>query len=89
MWMMFLSELGPLPVPSTQSSSVTIHSPRELVLTAQETEVLNQVSSQPTSIDEILRACKIESSRVLATLTILEMRRLIRRQPGNLYVRHD
>lgn len=84
-----LSELGPLPVPSTQSSSVTIHSPRELVLTAQETEVLNQVSSQPTSIDEILRACKIESSRVLATLTILEMRRLIRRQPGNLYVRHD
>lgn len=84
-----LSELGPLPVPSSQSSSVTIHSPRELVLTAQETEVLNQISSQPMPIDEILRACRIESSRVLATLTILEMRRLIRRQPGNSYVRHD
>jgi len=84
-----LSELGPLPVPSSQSSSVTIHSPRELVLTAQETEVLNQISLQPTSIDEILRACSIESSRVLATLTVLEMRRLIRRLPGNLYVRHD
>ena len=76
-------------MPSTQSASVTIHSPRELVLTVQETEVLNQISSQPTGIDEILRACKLESSRVLATLTMLEMRRLIRRQPGNSYVRHD
>ena len=84
-----LSELGPLPVPSTQSASVTIHSPRELVLTMQETEVLNQISSQPTGIDEILRACNLESSRVLATLTMLEMRRLIRRLPGNSYVRHD
>ncbi len=84
-----LSELGPLPVPSTQSASVIIHSPRELVLTVQETEVLNQITSQPTGIDEILRACKLESSRVLATLTMLEMRRLIRRLPGNSYVRHD
>ena len=84
-----LSELGPLPVPSTQSSSVTIHSPRELALTAQESEVLNHIGSQPVSIDEILRGCKIESSRVLATLTVLEMRRLVRRLPGNAYVRHD
>ncbi len=84
-----LSELGPLPVPSTQSSSVTIHSPRELILTGQETEVLNHISSQPTGVDEVLRACKMESSRVLATLTVLEMRRLIRRLPGNSYVRHD
>ena len=70
-----LSELGPLSVPSTQSASVTIHSPRELVLTVQETEVLNQISSQPTPIDEILRACagRMESSRVLATLTVLEI----------------
>lgn len=84
-----LSELGPLPVPSTQSASVTIHSPRELGLTLQETEVLNQINSQPTGVDEILRACNLESSRVLATLTVLEMRRLIRRLPGNSYVRHD
>ena len=84
-----LSELGPLPMPSTQSATVTIHSPRELALTAQETEVLNHITSQPSGIDEILRACNLESSRVLATLTMLEMRRLIRRQPGNSYVRHD
>lgn len=84
-----LSELGPLAIPSTQSSSVTIHSPRELTLNLQETEVLNQITLQPTGIDEVLRGCKMESSRVLATLTVLEMRRLIRRLPGNSFVRHD
>jgi DNA processing protein len=84
-----LSELGPLSVPSTQSSSVTIHSPRELVLNVQETEVLNQITSQPIGIDEVVRGCSMEPSRVLATLTILEMRRLIRRLPGNSFVRHD
>ena len=84
-----LSELGPLSVPSTQSSSVTIHSPRELVLNVQETEVLNQITSQPIGIDEVVRGCSMEPSRVLATLTVLEMRRLIRRLPGNSFVRHD
>ena len=84
-----LSELGPLAIPSTQSSSVTIHSPRELTLNVQETEVLNQITLQPTGIDEVLRGCKMEPSRVLATLTVLEMRRLIRRLPGNSFVRHD
>ena len=84
-----LSELGPLPMPSVQSRDVTIHSPRELVLNPQESEVLNQISSQPITIDAVLRACSMESSRVLATLTVLEMRRLVRRLPGNSFVRHD
>ena len=84
-----LSELGPLPMPSVQSRDVTIHSPRELVLNPQESEVLNQISSQPITIDAVLRACSMASSRVLATLTVLEMRRLVRRLPGNSFVRHD
>jgi len=84
-----LRELGPLPMPSVQSRDVTIHSPRELVLNPQESEVLNHISTQPIAIDDVLRACSMESSRVLATLTVLEMRRLVRRLPGNSYVRHD
>lgn len=84
-----LSELGPLPMPSVRSQNVTIHSPRELALNPQESEVLNHIGSQPTPIDEVLRACSLESSRVLATLTVLEMRRLIRRLPGSSFVRHD
>ena len=76
-------------MPSVQSRDVTIHSPRELVLNPQESEVLNHISTQPIAIDDVLRACSMESSRVLATLTVLEMRRLVRRLPGNSYVRHD
>lgn len=84
-----LSALGPLPMPSSPNSGVTIHSPRELVLNPLETQVLNLISLQPVHVDDLLRNTAIEASRVLATLTVLEMRRLIRRLPGNLFVRHD
>ena len=84
-----LKALGPLPMPTATNSTVTIHSPRELVLNPLETKVLNQISVQPVTIDELLQDPSIETSRVLATLTVLEMRRLIRRLPGNMFVRHD
>ncbi|MBS0261876.1 MAG: DNA-protecting protein DprA, partial [Planctomycetes bacterium] len=53
----------------------------------QERKILNLVTVDPTPIDWILRDAGIETSRALATLTILEMRRLIRRLPGNQYCR--
>ena len=84
-----LSALGPLPMPTSPTSEVTIHSPRELVLNPLESQVLNLISTQPIYIDDLLREAAIETSRVLATLTVLEMRRLIRRLPGNQFVRHD
>lgn len=84
-----LAMLGPLPMPTSTTSAVTIHSPRELVLNPLETEVLNRISMQPVHVDELLRDTNIEVSRVLATLTVLEMRRLIRRLPGSMFVRHD
>ena len=84
-----LSALGPLPMPTSPTSAVTIHSPRELVLNPLESQVLNLISTQPVYIDDLLREAAIETSRVLATLTVLEMRRLIRRLPGNQFVRHD
>lgn len=84
-----LSALGPLPMPTSPTSAVTIHSPRELVLNPLESQVLNLISTQPIYIDDLLREAAIETSRVLATLTVLEMRRLIRRLPGNQFVRHD
>ncbi len=84
-----LCALGPLPMPMSPSSTVTIHSPRELVLNPLESQVLNLISVQPISIDEVLREAGVEASRTLATLTVLEMRRLVRRLPGNQFVRHD
>jgi DNA processing protein len=84
-----LESLGPLPVPAICSSDRTVHSPRELVLNPLETQVLNEISSVAVPVDEVLSKIAVEPSRVLATLTVLEMRRLVRRLPGNQLVRYD
>ena len=55
---------------------------RELNLDDQERRVLNLVTIDPIAVDDVLRTAGFEASRVLATLTVLEMRRLVRRVPG-------
>ena len=84
-----LEALGPLPMPATPTNAVTIHSPRELALNPLESQVLNLIGVEPLNVDTVLQNAAVEPSRVLATLTVLEMRRLIRRLPGNQFVRHD
>ncbi|MFP6764577.1 MAG: DNA-processing protein DprA [Planctomycetaceae bacterium] len=84
--------LGPLiePVniePVSTELQTEVRSPRELTLSGQELAVLNLVTAQPGSIDEILRQTPIEPSRVLATLTVLEMKRMVKRLPGGMLVR--
>jgi DNA processing protein len=44
--------------------------------------VLAGVPQDGITIDELLRAIPQEPSRVLSTLTILEMKRFVRRLPG-------
>jgi DNA processing protein len=83
-----LQGLGPLTapvVPGTPDGS--IFAARELLLDDQERKVLNLVTVDPIHVDLILRDASIEPSRALATLTVLEMRRFIRRLPGNQYCR--
>lgn len=82
-----LEALGPLTQPVVTSKTETVHTPRELILDDQERTILNLVQVEPGHIDDILRAVDLDSSRVLATLTILEMKRLIRRLPGGYLVR--
>ena len=65
----------------------SVHSARELLLDDQERRLLNLVTMEPIHIDLVLREAGIEASRALATLTVLEMRRLIRRLPGGQYCR--
>ncbi|MGC1276300.1 MAG: DNA-processing protein DprA [Planctomycetaceae bacterium] len=64
-----------------------VRSVAELSLNDQERRVLDAVSGDPAHIDAVLTASGLEASRVLATLTALEMKRLVRRLPGNLVVR--
>lgn len=82
-----LEGLGPLIQPVSSAAEQTVNSPRELTLSEQERQVLNLVTSDPQPIDQILQAAEIESSRVLSTLTVLEMKRHIRRLPGSQIVR--
>jgi DNA processing protein len=82
-----LSALGPLTKPVVRAVSDTVLTPAELLLSDHERGILNLVGLEPSAVDEIVRAAEMETSRVLTTLTVLEMRRLIRRLPGGFVVR--
>jgi DNA processing protein len=82
-----LEELGPLPAPAATQQGDVVLTPRELTLNEQERGVLNLVTMDPLAVDEILAASELDASRVLATLTVLEMKRLVRRQPGGRIAR--
>ena len=43
--------------------------------------------NDPTTLDAVLIASELPTPQVLATLTMLEMKRLVRRLPGGLVVR--
>ncbi|HUQ69113.1 MAG TPA: DNA-processing protein DprA [Planctomycetaceae bacterium] len=82
-----LSALGPLVQPVERAKNDVVHVPAELVLTDQERTILNLIGRDATAIDELVRNAGLETNRVLTTLTMLEMRRLLRRLPGNFVVR--
>ncbi len=84
-----LQELGPLstPVQKTEAENIEVRVPRELNLSQQQTEILNLLGTEPTAVDTIIEKANIEPSRVLSTLTILEMKRLVERLPGNQILR--
>lgn len=83
-----LQELGPLESPAKSADSSTVHHPRELTLNDQEKEVLELIGTTPLHIDDVLRTTQLDMGRVLSTITVLEMKRFIRRLPGNMLVRN-
>lgn len=83
-----LTALGPLVSPVRRTPTETVRQPAELTLSDQERLILNLVSAESTPVDEVIRAANIETSRVLSTLTVLEMKRLVRRLPGGFVVRY-
>jgi DNA processing protein len=84
-----LEELGPLatPTPAKQDSAPIRH-PAELQLNEPEKAVLAVIDDEPISIDDVTVACGLPVQNVLATLSVLEMRRLIRRLGGNRVMRN-
>jgi DNA processing protein len=82
-----LEELGPLVAPVAIEAGHEVHHPAELLLNEPEQKVLSAVGSGETSVDQVIATCGLPGPQVLSTLTVLEMRRLIRRVSGFAYVR--
>ncbi|MCE5313772.1 MAG: DNA-processing protein DprA [Armatimonadota bacterium] len=56
-------------------------------LNEQEQKIVSQLSLEPMPMDEIIAASGLSASMVAGTMTVLEMKGVIRRVPGNAYVR--
>lgn len=82
-----LEALGPLTQPVERAPGETVQSPRELLLNDVERVVLNRITHDPEHIDSLLPLDGLETPQLLATLTVLEMKRLIRRLPGGYVAR--
>lgn len=82
-----LEELGPLVEAVPQPSGEPIRHPAELQLNEQEQQVLAAMGIEPMSIDEVAAAAGLPVARVLSTLSVLEMRRLVRRLSGTTVIR--
>lgn len=82
-----LEELGPLFEPAARDDGRAVHHPAELLLNEQEQQVLDAIGTDPTPVDQILATTGLSVPNVLSTLSVLEMRRLVRRVSGTLIVR--
>ena len=82
-----LEELGPLVEATPREDGQVIHHPAELLLNELEQQVLAAIHSEATSIDQIVSDTGLPVSQVLSTISVLEMRRLIRRLSGTTVIR--
>jgi len=88
-----LDELGPLFETATTRAGREVRVPAELQLDDVERRVLDAVDAElaaggaAADIDEVVAASGLAASQVLATLGVLEMRRILRRLPGNRMAR--
>lgn len=82
-----LEELGPLATPTPREDGREVRHPAELQLNEPEQAVLSAVDDEPTSIDDIVVASGLPVHNVLSTVSVLEMKRLIKRVSGNRVIR--
>ncbi len=83
-----LEALGPLVREvNPGGDEVPVRHPAELTLSANERGLLGELGDQPVSVDTLIARTGMVASQVIATLAVLEMRRLVKRVPGNQFVR--
>ncbi len=82
-----LDALGPLVEGVAISPEQTVRHAAELQLNDQENAVLQAIDVGPTDINSVVLTSGLPVPRVLSTLSVLEMRRLVRRVSGQLVQR--
>lgn len=75
------------PAPADRADLFAANPPRPAQLTETEQAVLSHVPSEPAFQDVVLQACNLPPGEVLAALTTLELKALIKRLPGNMVAR--
>lgn len=89
-----LELLGPLTQPirrggesATNSADREMRDGREISLNELELAVLDQISPTGSSLDAVTVACELSSARVSAIVSVLEMKRFVRRLSGQYVAR--
>ena len=85
-----LEELGPfvrgMSRPAEPSLTPTIATPG-VTLNGPEGQILTSLTDQPMTIDQIITLTGLSASVTMATLSMMELRRLIKRHPGQQFAR--
>jgi DNA processing protein len=82
-----LEELGPLPSPEAHEGESAPRHPGELALNDVERQVLSAIDPDPTAIDAVVARSGLPVHSVLSTISVLEMRRIVRRVSGQFVIR--
>ncbi len=82
-----LEALGPMRKPVTTDDGHEVRSPAELSLNEIERQVLDAICGAEVMVDDVISACGLPAHRVNAVISVLEMRRMVRRISGNSVVR--
>ncbi len=82
-----LAELGPLADNIKRDDGTLLTRPAELTLNEIEQQVLGAIDGSPTSVDAVAKLSGLPIHRVLSTISVLEMRHLVRRVSGTQVVR--
>jgi DNA processing protein len=77
-----LEQLGPLAEPAAVADGQVVRHPGELLLNDTQKQVLAAVRTSPTTIDEIVTATSLPAHQVLAAVSMLELRHLVKRLSG-------
>ncbi len=82
-----LEELGPLFAPAPRDDGTVVRHPAELQLNEIELQVLAAIQTDATPIDQVVATTGLPVAQVLSTVSVLEMRHLVRRLSGSTLAR--